>query len=141
MIKTFTLVNVEKKLVSPKKGYVTYHIKDESGDYTRTVTGTVTLDDNKRIKGVSANHKREVPLIETLSQLKVNDEFTLDFGSYNKYFNREKNKTVNEEAYESVMTMSDIEDDDNSMTAKVLIIGSGIALALFGVTMLMLNLS
>ena len=141
MIKTFRLINVEKKLVSPKKGSITYHIRDESGDYTRTVVGTMSLDANKRVKGIHATHKREVPLIETLSRLKLNDEFTLDFGSYNKYFNREKNKTVNEEAYENIMTMSDIEDDDDSSVARMLIIGSGIALALFGVTMLMLNLS
>ena len=139
MIKTFTLNKIDHQISSPKKGMLTFHITDETG-YSRTVTGMSVLDENRNIKSINPIHKRELPLIDTLSHLKENEKFSLDFSSYNKYFNRDTNKTVNQEAYENVMMMTD-EPEDGSVIPKVMIIGSGLALTLFGFIMLIMNLS
>ena len=140
MIKTFTLNKIEHQINSPKKGMLTFHITDETG-YSRTVSGVRILDENRAIKSINPTHKRELPLIDTLSHLKENEKFSLDFSAYNKYFNRDTNKTVNQEAYENVMMMSEDYDDDSPMISRIMIIGSGVALTLFGFIMLIMNLS
>ena len=139
MIKTFTLNKIEHQISSPKKGMLTFHITDETG-YARTVSGISILDENKKIKSINPIHKRELPLIDTLSHLKESEKFSLDFSAYNKYFNRDTNKTVNQEAYENVMMMTE-ESDDSPMISRIMIIGSGLALTLFGFIMLIMNLS
>ena len=139
MIKTFTLNKIEHQISSPKKGMLTFHITDETG-YARTVSGMSVLDENKNIKSINPIHKRELPLIDTLSHLEENEKFSLDFSAYNKYFNRDTNKTVNQEAYENVMMMTQ-EHDESPMISRIMIIGSGLALTLFGFIMLIMNLS
>jgi len=140
MIKTFTLNKIEHQINSPTKGMLTYHITDETG-YSRTVSGMSVLDENKKIKSINPIHKRELPLIDTLSHLKETEKFCLDFSSYNKYFNRDTNKTVNQEAYENVMMMTPDEPEDSPLLSRIMIIGSGLMLALFGLVMLIMNLS
>lgn len=140
MIKTFTLDKIEHQINSPTKGVLTYHITDETG-YSRTVSGESILDENRGIKSINPMHKRELPLMDTLSHLSENEKFSLDFSAYNKYFNRDTNKTVNQEAYENVMMMVDDDYEEGSMLPKIMIIGSGLALALFGFIMLIMNLS
>ena len=139
MIKTFTLNKIEHQVNSATKGMMSYHITDETG-YSRTVSGMSILDENQKIKAINPIHKRELPLIDTLSHLEENEKFSLDFSSYNKYFNRNTNKTVNQEAYDSVMMMSD-KSEENPALSKIMIIGSGVALTLFGLIMLIMNLS
>jgi len=139
MIKTFTLNKIEHQINSPGKGTLTYTITDETG-YSRTVSGISILDENRNIKSINPTHKRELPLIDTLSHLKETEKFSLDFSSYNKYFNRDTNKTVNQEAYENVMMMTH-EPEDSPMLPRIMIIGSGLVLALFGLIMLIMNLS
>ncbi|MGB1310483.1 MAG: hypothetical protein ACPG47_04695 [Leucothrix sp.] len=138
MIKTFTLNKIEHHINSARKGMLTYHITDETG-YSRTVSGMSILDENQQIKSINPIHKRELPLIDTLSHLKENEKFSLDFSSFNKYFNRDTNKTVNQEAYDNVMMMSDEPPEDNALS-RIMIIGSGLALTLFGLIMLIMNL-
>jgi len=140
MIKTFTLNKIEHQINSSTKGMLTYHITDETG-YSRTVSGISILDADKNIKSINPTHKRELPLIDTLSHLKENEKFSLDFSSYNKYFNRNTNKTVNQEAYDNVMMMGDEPAEDSPMLSRIMIIGSGLALSLFGFIMLIMNLS
>ena len=139
MIKTFTLNKIEHQINSTKKGVLTYHITDETG-YSRTVTGMSILDDNQTIKSINPIHKRELPLIDTLSHLKENEKFSLDFSSYNKYFNRDTNKTVNQEAYDNVMMMTD-DPHESPLLPRIMVIGGGLALTLFGFIMLIMNLS
>jgi len=139
MIKTFTLNKIEHQIHSSKKGMLIYHITDETG-YARTVSGVSILGEDKQIKSINPIHKRELPLIDTLSHLKESEKFSLDFSSYNKYFNRDTNKTVNQEAYENVMMMTD-EPEESPMLSRIMIIGSGLALTLFGFIMLIMNLS
>ena len=140
MIKTFTLNKVEHKINSATKGMLTFYITDETG-YSRTVSGVSILDEHRKIKSINPTHKRELPLIDTLSHLKENEKFSLDFSAYNKYFNRSTNKTVNQEAYENVMMMTEQYDDESPMLSRILIIGTGVAFTLFGFIMLVMNLS
>jgi len=141
MIKTFTLNKIEHQVSSATKGMLTYHITDETG-YSRTVSGITILDEAQSIKSINPVHKRELPLIDTLSHLKEDEKFSLDFSSYNRYFNRDTNKTVNQEAYDNVMMMTNEPDEeDGSIMSRVMIIGSGLALTLFGLIMLIMNLS
>lgn len=139
MIKTFTLNKIEHQINSSTKGMLTYHITDETG-YSRTVSGVSILDENQQIKSINPIHKRELPLIDTLSHLEEQEKFSLDFSSYNKYFNRDTNKTVNQEAYDNVMMMTD-ESEESPLLPRIMIIGSGLALTLFGIIMLIMNLS
>ena len=138
MIKTFTLEKVVQQNISPKKGMLTYHITDELGN-TRTVTGMSVLDENQNIKAINPVHKRELPLIDTLSHLEEQDRFSLDFSTYNRYFNRETNKTINQEAYENVMMMN-AEPEESSMIPRIMIIASGLLLTLCGLILLIMNL-
>ncbi len=141
MIKTFTLNKIEHQVSSATKGMLTYHITDETG-YSRTVSGITILDEAQSIKSINPVHKRELPLIDTLSHLKEDEKFSLDFSSYNRYFNRDTNKTVNQEAYDNVMMMTNEPDEeDGSIMSRIMIIGSGLALTLFGLIMLIMNLS
>lgn len=138
MIKTFTLEKIVQQNISATKGMMTYHITDELGT-TRTVSGTSVLDENQNIKAINPLHKRELPLIDTLSHLQEQDKFSLDFSTYNKYFNRETNKTINQEAYESVMMMS-AESQESPILPRIMIIASGLLLTLCGFVLLVMNL-
>lgn len=138
MIKTFTLDKVVQQKISPQKGMLTYHITDESG-HSRTVTGMSILDENQNIKSINPVHKRELPLIDTLSHMEEQESFSLDFSTYNKYFNRETNKTVNQEAYDNVMMMN-TEPDESSIIPRIMIIATGLLLSLCGFVLLIMNL-
>ena len=139
MIKTFTVDKIVKQTTSPQKGMWTYHITDETG-ISRTVSGATVLDEKQNVKAINPMHKRELPLIETLSHLEEQDSFSLDFSSYNKYFNRDTNKTINQEAYENVMMMES-ESEQGSVIPRLMIIASGLLLSLFGFILLIMNLT
>jgi len=139
MIKTFTVDKIVKQTISPKKGMWTYHITDETG-ISRTVSGATVLDENQNVKAMNPMHKRELPLIDTLSHLEEKESFSLDFSSYNKFFNRDTNKTINQEAYENVMMMG-TETKEGSAIPRIMIIASGLLLSLFGFILLIMNLA
>lgn len=139
MIKTFTLDKIVEQKISPKKGMLTYHITDELGN-SRTVSGMSVLDENQQVKSINPIHKRELPLIDTLSHMQEHDSFSLDFSTYNKYFNRETNKTVNQEAYDNVMMMTE-EPPEDSIIPRIMIIAFGLLLSLCGFVLLVMNLS
>jgi len=139
MIKTFTVDKIAQQVISPKKGMLTYHITDELG-HSRTVSGISVLDEDQNIKSINPVHKRELPLIDTLSHLQEQDRFSLDFSTYNKYFNRETNKTINQEAYDNVMMMSN-ETEERSILPRLMIITSGLLLTVFGFILLIMNLN
>ena len=139
MIKTFTVDKIVKQITSQGRGVLTYHITDDEG-VSRTVSGRVTLDEANNIKSITPEHKRELPLIDTLSHLEENERFSLDFSSYNKFFNRDTNKTINQEAYDSVMMMTDKPEESGSIMPKAMIIGGGLLLTLLGFILLLMNL-
>ena len=104
MIKTFTLEKIEEEQTSDTKGKMIFHLIDELGD-CRTVTGATFLDENKVAKGISSKNKRELPLIQNLFELEVNDTIDLEFKYFNDLYDRDIDKTANQVAYEKVLEM------------------------------------
>lgn len=104
MIKTFTLNKIEEEQVSDTAGTMTFYLTDENGD-SRIVSGTTFLDKNKQAKGISSSHKRELPLIQNLFEMEVNETIDLEFKYYNNIYDRASDKTVNEVAYEKALEM------------------------------------
>ncbi len=104
MLKTFTLINREDTTTSDTSGTVSFTISDENND-TRIIEGITFLDDNKLAQGVSSQNKRELPLIEGLFRLELNESIEIEFDHYNKLFDRDSDKTANQMAYDKVLEM------------------------------------
>lgn len=104
MLKTFTLISREEKKIKANHGTINFTIVDEN-NHTRTVSGTTFLDENDIAQGVSTEHKRELPLIEGLFRLELNESIEIEFQYFNEVFDRETNKTANQLAYEAVKEM------------------------------------
>jgi len=104
MLKTFTLVARRETKETDRQGTISFDIIDENND-SRTVKGTTFLDENRVAQGISSENKRELPLIEGLFRLEINEEIEIEFDYYNEAYDRELDKTVNQIAYEKVMQM------------------------------------
>ena len=83
---------------------MTFIIRDENGD-ERPVSGETFLGEDKLPKGISSSNKRELPLIEDLLHLDVNETIEIEFDAYNNVYNRELDKTINQIAYDKVIKM------------------------------------
>lgn len=101
MLKTFMIEKVAEEQLSATEGTMTFHLVDENGD-CRTVTGITFLDKNQQPQGISSESRRELPLIESLFSRRDKKIIDIDFDIYNKVYNRELDKTVNQLAYEKV---------------------------------------
>ena len=104
MLKKFTLDKREDHKTSDTAGTVEFTITDELGT-TRKISGTTFLDENMRPQGITSENKRELPLIEGLFRLELDESIEIEFEHYNKSFDRDSNKTVNQIAYEKVLQM------------------------------------
>ncbi len=104
MLKTFTLIKREDNLLSDKAGTVNFTIMDENSD-TRVISGATFLDENKHPQGVTSENKRELPLIEGLFRLELNESIEIEFEHYNKLFDRDSDKTANQVAYDKILEM------------------------------------
>lgn len=104
MIKTFTLNKIDERIDSDRVGSMTFHLTDEIGD-SRTVTATTFLDENGKARGISSVNKRELPLVQMLFEMELNDTCDLEFKYYNAIFDRDQDKTANQIAYEKVLEM------------------------------------
>lgn len=104
MIKTFLLDKIEETQLSDKKGTMVFHLTDESGD-SRQVTGVTFLDENQIAKGIASVNKRELPLIQNLFEMELNESIDLEFKYYNDLYDRKIDKTVNQIAYETALEM------------------------------------
>lgn len=104
MLKTFTLDKRVDIQVSETEGTVTFHITDENGD-SRKLSASTFLDEDKLPQGVTTEHKRELPLIEGLFRLELDESIEIEFKHYNDAYNRELDKTVNQIAYDKVLEM------------------------------------
>ena len=104
MLKTFMIEKIEEEVCSDSTGKMTFHLVDENGD-CRRVTGMTFLDKNGQPQGISSQSKRELPLIENLFSDRHKKVVDIDFDHFNKVYNRELDKTVNEIAYEKVLEM------------------------------------
>lgn len=83
MKKTFTVTDILFTSVSRNKGTLEYYLVDELGN-ERKVTAMAQLGFRKKIKSVRALYQREIPLIEVLADLEVDQSVTIDFSEFNK---------------------------------------------------------
>ncbi len=104
MLKTYTLLKKDHVVNSNKHGTMTFIIRDENGD-ERPVSGETFLGEDKLPKGISSSNKRELPLIEDLLHLDVDETIEIEFDAYNNVYNRELDKTINQIAYDKVIKM------------------------------------
>ncbi|GAA0417477.1 hypothetical protein GCM10009133_27450 [Cocleimonas flava] len=104
MLKTFMIEKIEEEVCSDSTGKMTFHLVDENGD-CRRVCGMTFLDENGQAQGISSESKRELPLIESLFSDRHKKIVDIEFDHFNKVYNRELDKTVNEIAYEKVLQM------------------------------------
>lgn len=88
MFKTFTLENVVDEQLSETEGKRTFHLIDENGD-KRRVWGSTLLNEKSEPIDISANKKREIPLIECLSKSDLGETISIEFKQYNMIFGRE----------------------------------------------------
>ena len=113
MLKMFTLDNRVDQQLSDTAGTVVFHVTDEAGN-SRKIFADTFLDENQVPQGVTASNKRELPLVEGLFRMEIGETTTIDFTLYNKTFNRNKNKTVNQIALDEVLKAQ----EDSSLLAK-----------------------
>lgn len=104
MIKKFTLNKIEETQTSDTKGSIKFFLTDENGN-ERSVTGSTFLDESKKAKGVSSKNKRELPLIQNLFEMDINETIELEFKYFNKVYDRDADKTINEVACEKALLM------------------------------------
>ncbi|MCK5727418.1 MAG: hypothetical protein KAH22_11420 [Thiotrichaceae bacterium] len=128
MIKRFTLKKIEHKIISKKKGMLTYIVVDENNTQ-RTVASVTSLDRRGEIKSRKAVYKREIPLVDALTGLALNQSLTVDFSDFNKTFKR--SKVINRgSAYHGDTLLSAI---SGSNLLPIILKYSAIAFALYGV--------
>lgn len=85
MIKTFTLNNIQHQQETPETGLIVWHVIDEQ-KRKRRITGITTLSKQGFIRNVQSAHRREMPLVEILSQHTEGDTVTIDFSLFNQTF-------------------------------------------------------
>ena len=104
MLKTYMIEKVVEEQLSDTEGTMTFHLVDENGD-CRTVSGITYINKNKVAQGISSESIRELPLIESLFSARHKKTIDIEFDHFNKVYNRELDKTVNQIAYEKVKQM------------------------------------
>lgn len=104
MLKTFMIEKIEEEVCSDSTGKMTFYLIDENGD-CRTVTGTTFLDKNGQPQGINSESKRQLPLVENLFSERHKKVVDIEFDHFNKVYDRETNKTINQVAYEKVLQM------------------------------------
>lgn len=104
MLKTYMIEKIVEKQLSNTVGTMEFHLVDENGD-SRRLSGMTFLDENQQAQGISSECKRELPLIENLFSFRDKKVVDIDFESFNKVYDRDLDKTVNQVAYEKVLEM------------------------------------
>jgi len=102
MLKTFMIEKVVEEVLCDSTGKMTFHLIDENGD-CRTVSGMTFLDENQQPQGISSESKRELPLVESLFSNRDKKTVEVEFSHFNKLYDRDQDKTVNQIAYEKVL--------------------------------------
>jgi len=104
MLKTYMIEKVVEEQLSETEGLMTFYLVDENGD-CRTVSGNTYLNESLQPQGITTLSKRELPLVDTLFASRHKKTIDIEFESFNKIYDREMDKTVNELAYEKVIQM------------------------------------
>ena len=85
MLKTFTLHTISHQQQTAENGLITWEMLDEQSKL-RQVKGITSLSQQGFIKNVQSVHRREMPLVEILSQRGEGDTFSIDFSLFNQTF-------------------------------------------------------
>jgi hypothetical protein len=85
MLKTFTLNAISHQQKTPESGLIYWNVTDENSR-KRKITGITGLSQQGFIKTVTSQHRRELPLVEILSQHGEGDTFCIDFSLFNETF-------------------------------------------------------
>ena len=115
MQKTFTLDRIVDEQLTETEGKRTFHLIDENGEQ-RTVWGTTLLNEDKVPVSISANKKREYPLLECLFDSALKDTIKIEFEQYNTIFERDNAKVE--------VTAETIEALAKEMQSKPMRVGS-----------------
>ncbi len=91
MYKTFTLDRIVDEQLTETEGKRTFHLTDENGD-SRTVWGSTLINEYKMPVSITANKKREHPLIQCLFDAELNAQINIEFDQYNTVFERDDAK-------------------------------------------------
>ena len=114
MLKKYMIEKIVEEQVTETTGTIVFHLVDENGD-CRTASGTTFLDENKQAQGVSSESIRELPLIESLFSNRNKKIIEVEFDHFNKVYDRETDKTINQVAYEAVVKM----DEEKKLTYRI----------------------
>ena len=102
MLKKFMIEKVVEEVLCDSTGKMTFHLIDENGD-CRVVSGMTFLDENQQPQGISSESKRELPLIESLFSNRDKKIIDIEFSHFNRVYDRDQDKTINQIAYEKVL--------------------------------------
>ncbi|HRJ54192.1 MAG TPA: hypothetical protein PLE99_15645 [Candidatus Thiothrix moscowensis] len=85
MVKNFTLQAITHQQKENNTGIICWNILDER-NRRRKVEAVTELSSQGFIKAVKSSNKREMPLVEILSQYGEGDSFRIDFALFNQTF-------------------------------------------------------
>ena len=85
MEKVFTVNSIKYHLDSPTSNFIEWALVDER-QQQRVVKGKAELTIQGYVKEIVPINRREMPLIEALTQHKPGESFGVDFSNFNKNF-------------------------------------------------------
>jgi hypothetical protein len=134
MRKTFIIKNSTFKAISHDKGAIDFHLVDECSE-KRTVSAIAKLGRNKKIKSITAIHKKETPLVEALAKASVKDTIEVDFSGFNNAHPRVVNAALPKVGKRVANTIPQTQNNSFSLTKPHLILMGLSILALIIVVM------
>ena len=114
MLKKFMIEKIVEEQVTDTTGTIVFHLADENGD-PRRIHGKTFLDENKKAQGVTTDSIRELPLMESLFSNRDKKIVEVEFDHFNKVYDRELDCTINQKAYEAVLSMQ----NENKFTQRI----------------------
>jgi len=84
MNKTYTLQKTQLTDAAKNSAIMNYHLIDDKGNQ-RVVHAVAKLGFGKKIKSVQAKYYRETPLVDALSQAKVQQRVKVSYTKFNKH--------------------------------------------------------
>jgi len=136
MLKTYTILELDCKQISVRKGAMKYLLVDELGN-KRNVSAIAKLGIDKKIRSLQAIQFREKPLIEALSNAQLNDTFDVDFTHFNEQNPRvtsDRNRAAEEKQLNDLNDAQSLSFVNSFIENKILLV------QILGVVGLMLGL-
>lgn len=116
MLKKFMIEKIDHEIISKTAGRIVFHLVDENGN-CRTVGGETYINENEEPQGVTSESIRELPLIESLFSNRNDKIVEIEFDHFNKVFDRDNDRTINQAAHQAVIEMKKQEKLSNRITS------------------------